>query len=129
AAPPPPPSPCPPSPAGAPAPPPPPGGGGRAARDPDRSVYTVAVCGGAGDSYLDAVARLGVDAYVTADLRHHPVDEHLRRGGPALIDAAHWATEFPWCAQAEGVVRSELPELETRVSTLRTDPWTVSAPS
>ncbi len=101
----------------------------RAAGDPDRSVYTVAVCGGAGDSYLDAVARLGVDAYVTADLRHHPVDEHLRRGGPALIDAAHWATEFPWCAQAEGVVRSELPELETRVSTLRTDPWTVSAPS
>ncbi|WP_280445143.1 Nif3-like dinuclear metal center hexameric protein [Nocardia brasiliensis] len=103
--------------------------GVRAAGDPERSVYTVAVCGGAGDSYLDAVARLGVDAYVTADLRHHPVDEQLRRGGPALIDAAHWATEFPWCAQAERVVLTELPELETRVSTLRTDPWTVSAPS
>ncbi|MEU4343204.1 Nif3-like dinuclear metal center hexameric protein [Nocardia sp. NPDC023852] len=103
--------------------------GVRAAGDPDRTVYTVAVCGGAGDSYLTAAARLGVDAYVTADLRHHPVDEHLRRGGPALVDAAHWATEFPWCAQAESVVRTALPELETRVSTLRTDPWTVRAPS
>ncbi|AVH24568.1 Nif3-like dinuclear metal center hexameric protein [Nocardia cyriacigeorgica] len=101
--------------------------GVRAAGDPDRLIQTVAVCGGAGDSYLDTVARRKVDAYLTADLRHHPADEHLRRHGPALIDAAHWATEFPWCAQAESVVRAKLPNLETRVSTLRTDPWTVSA--
>nr|WP_245663313.1 Nif3-like dinuclear metal center hexameric protein [Nocardia inohanensis] len=101
--------------------------GVRAAGDPDRIIRTVAVCGGAGDSYLGKVARLGVDAYVTSDLRHHPADEHLRAGGPALIDAAHWATEFPWCAQAEGVVRAALPGVETRVSALRTDPWTIGA--
>ncbi|MGY4100846.1 Nif3-like dinuclear metal center hexameric protein [Nocardia sp. R16R-3T] len=101
--------------------------GVRAAGDPDRMIQTVAVCGGAGDSYLTTVARLGVDAYLTSDLRHHPVDEHLRRNGPALIDAAHWATEFPWCAQAQTVVRTALPDLETRVCTLRTDPWTISA--
>ncbi|MGW5377680.1 Nif3-like dinuclear metal center hexameric protein [Nocardia sp. NPDC003999] len=102
--------------------------GVRAAGDPDRTVYTVAVCGGAGDSYLNRASGLGVDVYLTSDLRHHPVDEHLRTGGPALVDAAHWATEFPWCAQAEAVVRTALPGLETRVSTLRTDPWTVRAP-
>ncbi|MEV3961301.1 Nif3-like dinuclear metal center hexameric protein [Nocardia sp. NPDC050193] len=99
--------------------------GVRAAGDPDRILRTVAVCGGAGDSLLDIAARRGVDAYLTADLRHHPADEHLRRSGPALIDAAHWATEFPWCAQAAAVVRDGLPHLETRVSTVRTDPWTV----
>ncbi|MEV6073089.1 Nif3-like dinuclear metal center hexameric protein [Nocardia sp. NPDC052001] len=101
--------------------------GVRAAGDPDRVIRTVAVCGGAGDSFLNTVARLGVDAYVTSDLRHHPADEHLRAGGPALIDAAHWATEFPWCAQAEGVVQAALPTVETRVSAIRTDPWTVGA--
>ncbi|MVU83476.1 Nif3-like dinuclear metal center hexameric protein [Nocardia sp. ET3-3] len=101
--------------------------GVRAAGDPDRVIRTVAVCGGAGDSFLGKVSRLGVDAYVTSDLRHHPADEHLRAGGPALIDAAHWATEFPWCAQAENVVRAALPGLETRVSAIRTDPWTVGA--
>ncbi|MCX4098634.1 Nif3-like dinuclear metal center hexameric protein [Nocardia sp. alder85J] len=101
--------------------------GVRAAGDPDRLVHTVAVCGGAGDSFLGTVARLGVDAYVTADLRHHPVDEQLRAGGPALIDAAHWATEFPWCAQAATVVRTALPAVTTRISTLRTDPWTIGA--
>lgn len=99
--------------------------GVRAAGDPERRISSVAVCGGAGDSFLGAISRLGVDAYVTADLRHHPTDEHLRAGGPALVDAAHWATEYPWCAQAEGVVRAALPTLETRVSTIRTDPWTV----
>ena len=31
--------------------------------------------------------------YLTGDLRHHVVDEHLREGGPALVDAAHWALE------------------------------------
>nr|WP_221333757.1 Nif3-like dinuclear metal center hexameric protein [Nocardia transvalensis] len=101
--------------------------GVRAAGDPDRTIRTVAVCGGAGDSLLNTVSRLGVDAYVTADLRHHPADEHLRAGGPALIDAAHWATEFPWCAQAADILRAALPTVETRVCTLRTDPWTLGA--
>lgn len=99
--------------------------GVRSAGDPDRVLRRIAVCGGAGDSLLDTATRLGVDAYLTADLRHHPADEHLRRSGPALIDAAHWATEYPWCAQAAAVVRAGLPELETRVSRVRTDPWTV----
>ncbi|GAA5058098.1 Nif3-like dinuclear metal center hexameric protein [Nocardia callitridis] len=103
--------------------------GVRAAGDPERLVRTVAVCGGAGDSYLASATRLQVDAYVTADLRHHPADEHLRKGGPALIDAAHWATEFPWCAQAEHIVRDTLPTLRTMVSEVRTDPWTLACAS
>lgn len=104
--------------------------GVRSAGDPHRLIRTVAVCGGSGDSYLDAVTRLGVDAYVTADLRHHPADEHLRRGGPALVDVAHWASEQPWCAQAKAVLDAAFADTArwtSRVSTLRTDPWTTSA--
>ena len=100
--------------------------GVRAAGDPDRVVRTVAVCGGAGDSLLNTVDRLGVDVYVTADLRHHPADEHLRTGGPALVDVAHWASEQPWCAQARGVIDAAFgAKVQTRVSQLRTDPWTL----
>ncbi len=85
--------------------------GVRAAGDPDRPIRTVAVCGGAGDSALDAAVAAGVDAYVTADLRHHPASEHLLAGSlparptPALVDVAHWASEWPWCQQAADVVR------------------------
>jgi dinuclear metal center YbgI/SA1388 family protein len=104
--------------------------GVRGAGDPERPIRTVAVCGGSGDSFLGKVSALGVDAYVTADLRHHPADEHLRTGGPALVDVAHWASEQPWCAQARAILDEAFGEREgwrSRVSDLRTDPWTTAA--
>ncbi|WP_439029270.1 Nif3-like dinuclear metal center hexameric protein [Gordonia terrae] len=96
--------------------------GVRAAGDPDALVRTVAVCGGAGDSLLGRVGGLGVDVYVTSDLRHHPADESLRDGGPALIDAGHWATEFPWCAQVAALLDAELG-IEVTVFDEPTDPF------
>ncbi|OBH77142.1 Nif3-like dinuclear metal center hexameric protein [Mycobacterium mantenii] len=100
--------------------------GVRAAGDPDMEVSRVAVCGGAGDSLLAAAAGAGVQAYVTADLRHHPADEHRRASQVALIDVAHWASEFPWCQQAADLLRSLFgAELSVRVSSIRTDPWNV----
>lgn len=104
-------------------------GGVRGAGDPDRLIRTVAVSGGAGDSYLAAVTALGVDAYVTADLRHHPASEHLAAANaPALVDVAHWASEWPWCDQAAAILRERLGgNVDITVSTRRTDPWTVVA--
>jgi dinuclear metal center YbgI/SA1388 family protein len=100
--------------------------GVRVAGDPDMPVSRVAVCGGAGDSLLSAAASAGVQAYVTADLRHHPADEHRRASDVALIDVAHWASEFPWCEQAAELLRSRFgAELPVRVSSIRTDPWNV----
>ncbi len=100
--------------------------GVRAAGDPDLTVSRVVVCGGAGDSLLDAAAAAGVQAYVTADLRHHPADEHCRVSDVALIDVAHWASEYPWCEQAADVLRSAFgADLSVRVCPIRTDPWNV----
>jgi dinuclear metal center YbgI/SA1388 family protein len=108
--------------------------GVRGAGDPDREIRRVAVCGGAGDSFLTTAAEAGVDAYVTADLRHHPAGEHLAQADvpgtsvPALVDVAHWASEWPWCQQAADLVSAALPDtVEVLVSTRRTDPWTVHA--
>ncbi|MFD6199564.1 Nif3-like dinuclear metal center hexameric protein [Mycobacteriaceae bacterium NPDC060252] len=103
--------------------------GTRAAGDPDALIQTVAVCGGAGDSLLSAAVGSGADVYVTADLRHHPADEHARASSVALVDVAHWASEFPWCAQAARVLDTEFGEkLPTRISPVRTDPWTLGGP-
>jgi putative NIF3 family GTP cyclohydrolase 1 type 2 len=100
--------------------------GVRAAGDPNMLVSRVAVCGGAGDSLLAAVAAADVHAYVTADLRHHPADEHRRASSVALVDVAHWASEFPWCDQAADVLRSRFgAALPIRVCTVRTDPWNI----
>ncbi|MGV0369174.1 Nif3-like dinuclear metal center hexameric protein [Corynebacterium aurimucosum] len=106
--------------------------GVRAAGDPERMVKRVAVSSGSGDSFLDQAAALGVDVYVTSDLRHHPVDEHLRAAhlaepeGPAVVDTAHWASEFPWTAQARDIVEDAL-RVNTEIIDVRTDPWTISA--
>lgn len=100
----------------------------RVTGDPDRPVRTVAVCGGAGDSLLDAAGAAGVDVYLTADLRHHPASEFAETGGPALIDAAHWATEWPWLADLARILPESLAaagEVTTHVSALVTDPWTL----
>lgn len=100
--------------------------GVRASGDPAATVSRVAVCGGAGDSLLAEVAAADVQAYVTADLRHHPADEHRRVSDVALVDVAHWASEYPWCGQAAQLLRDRFgAALSVTVSDVRTDPWNV----
>ena len=107
--------------------------GVRVAGDPDRPVRRVAVCGGAGDFMLDDVLRTDADVYVTSDLRHHPAAEFLEKDGPALVDVAHWAAEWTWLPVVERRLAAEVAvgagdTVETRVSTLRTDPWQFRVP-
>jgi dinuclear metal center YbgI/SA1388 family protein len=107
--------------------------GVRAAGDPDRAVRTVAVCGGSGGSLAEDARAAGADAYLTADLKHHPAVETVaERGGDgmALVDVAHWATEAPWL----DAVAARLGErfgttVEVRVSRQITDPWTMHSPA
>jgi dinuclear metal center YbgI/SA1388 family protein len=106
---------------------PPTAGGVRAAGDYRQAVSRVAVCGGAGDTLLAADAVRSADAYVTADLRHHPASEAREQaavgGGPALLDVSHWASEWLWLDTAADQLRAALPGVEVAVSELRTDPW------
>lgn len=98
--------------------------GVRVAGDPDRVVRRVAVCGGAGDFLLDQMATSDADVYVTSDLRHHPASEFLEKDGPALLDISHWAAEWTWLPVIQARLDAALgATVETRVSTLVTDPW------
>ncbi len=102
--------------------------GVRVAGDPDQLVRRVAVGAGSGESLLEEARAAGADVFVTSDLKHHRASEHLEGGGPALVDVAHWAAEWTWLP----VVRAEVDRaagergytVETRVSTIVTDPWT-----
>jgi putative NIF3 family GTP cyclohydrolase 1 type 2 len=64
--------------------------------------------------------------YVTADLRHHPTSE-ARERGLALVDAGHWATEWPWLADAAERVAHRVGGVRTHVSDTVTDPWSLLA--
>lgn len=107
--------------------------GVRAAGDPAKVVRTVAVCGGSGGSLAEDARRTGADAFLTADLKHHPVVEAVtERGGDgmALLDAAHWATEAPWLDVLAAALRERFgTTVDVRVSQQVTDPWTLHVPS
>lgn len=97
----------------------------RVAGDAAAMVNSVALCGGSGDFLLATASAAGADVYVTSDLRHHPVSEHLETPGAcAVIDVPHWAAEWTWLPVAAAALTGRLSGVETRVSTLVTDPWT-----
>lgn len=105
----------------------------RVAGDPEALVRTIAVSGGSGDSLFDQVRAAGVDAFLTADLRHHPASEAVAHSPLALLDAAHWATEWPWCelaaSQLDKISDRHGWDLRVHVSKTVTDPWTAHAAS
>jgi dinuclear metal center YbgI/SA1388 family protein len=105
--------------------------GVRVAGDAGRPVQRVAICSGSGDSLLAQVRRSGADVYLTSDLRHHPVLDHLAEGGCPVVDVAHWAGEQPWLAGAAERLVADLAAqgatVEAAVSRVPTDPWSFRA--
>lgn len=100
--------------------------GVRVAGDYTREVETIALCAGAGDSYLNLALDSGADVYITSDLRHHPAQEILelavaRNISFSLIDISHWAAEYLWLEQAKKELSESLPGLEIEICEIRTD--------
>lgn len=108
-------------------------GGVLFAGDPDGMVMSVAVVGGSGGSFIGDAVSAGVDAFVTADMRHHPATDAreaatLTGGKPYLVSVSHAASESLWLDKAAVELAVALG-VTTSVSTLSTDPWTGHAPS
>lgn len=102
--------------------------GVRVAGNYEQPINRVALCGGAGDSYLSNAVAAGADVYLTSDLRHHVVQDvreqaMLNGGTPAIIDVSHWAAEWLWLEQAASELRRIHSNVVFEVCDLRTDPW------
>jgi dinuclear metal center YbgI/SA1388 family protein len=82
-------------------------------------VKTVAVCGGAGDSFIGDAFAAGADVYVTSDLRHHVTQE----APLPLVDVPHWASESLWLETAAAQLADLCEGVEFQVSQIVTDPW------
>lgn len=97
------------------------------AGNPDQAVKVIAICSGAGDSFLPIVLESNADLYITSDLRHHPALDAIstpRSQGPlALIDVAHWAAESLWVQSAVARL-ANIQGVDVIASTTKTDPWT-----
>ena len=89
----------------------------------DTPVEFVALCGGAGDAFIDAAKDASADVYITSDLRHHVTQE----AGLPLVDVSHWASESLWLEVAAKQLSTQLPGLKVSVSAVSTDPWVFNA--
>ena len=69
-------------------------GGVRLVGEPGRRVRKVALCGGSGASLIHEAARKGADLLVTGDVKYHEARE-AEAMGLAVVDAGHFATEWP----------------------------------
>lgn len=86
-----------------------------------KSVFRVAVGGGACGSMLAEVARQGCDTFVTADVKH---DQFLdaQSLGLNLIDAGHFPTERVVCPVLEHWIREGFPNLTVLQSEVNREP-------
>ena len=98
-------------------------GGLRVSGSPDAVVQRIAVCGGAGGSMWPAALAAGADVLLTSDVGHHRLLDARAGGLKAVVDAAHWATEWPWLARAAALLAQDVATVATSVSQLRTDGW------
>ncbi len=86
---------------------------------PTTPVRTVALCGGAGDSFIHDAFAAGADVYITSDLRHHVTQE----APLPLVDVSHWASESLWLETASSQLARICSGVEFSVSDIVTDPW------
>lgn len=86
------------------------------------SVKRVALCAGSGASLLPLVRTTDADVYITSDLKHHAVSEHLQEGGCSLIDIDHGVAESLYL---EGLKASleEILDVKVIVSELPFGTW------
>jgi dinuclear metal center YbgI/SA1388 family protein len=83
--------------------------------DPQRLVHRLAVLGGSGAGFIEAVGQTGAQVYLTADCKFHQFQE-ARDRHLVLVDAGHYATERPACArlvqrlQGQGVAWAQLSQ-------------------
>ncbi len=93
--------------------------------DDGQTVERVAVCGGAGLSFLRDAVRTGADAYVTSDVTYHRFFEALDTAGHpriALVDAGHYETEAVTERLIADHLRRAHPGLTVDVTRHRTSP-------
>lgn len=60
--------------------------------DSEKIIEKVAVCGGAGASFMEEVIEKDVDLFITADVKYHQACDAIEKG-LIIIDPGHFASE------------------------------------
>lgn len=78
---------------------------------PSKMIQRVAVCGGAGASFLPDLAKLDVDAFITGDAKHNDFLDSIDYD-ISLLAAGHYETETVSMPVMLELLKQEFPALE-----------------
>ncbi|MGI5892958.1 MAG: Nif3-like dinuclear metal center hexameric protein [Candidatus Merdivicinus sp.] len=81
--------------------------------DAGNTIRRVALCSGAGGSFLPQVIQAGADAYITGDVKHNQVVD-AANAGITLIDAGHYETESIILEPMRQFLQERFPTVEFR---------------
>ena len=80
----------------------------------DFMIGKVGVCGGAGAEFIQRAKFFGAQAFVTGDVKYHEAQAAVENG-IHVVDAGHFATEFPIVHEIAEYLRDELETFEVEV--------------
>ena len=79
----------------------------RLIRAGDFEIRKVGICGGAGAEFISRAKFFGAQAFVTGDVKYHEA-QFAVENGIHVVDAGHFATEFPIVEELANYLRGEL---------------------
>ena len=85
-----------------------------------RELKKIAMCGGAGASFLHAAILSGADAFITADVKYHNYFDADKR--ILLVDAGHFETEKFSTEILYNLIIKKFPKFAVRFSKTNTNP-------
>lgn len=88
--------------------------------DSEKTVSTVAVCGGSGAAFINDAFRAGADAFITGDIKYHAFTE-----APAsmlVADIGHYESEKYSLNILYDIINKKFPKFALRFSEIKTNP-------
>ncbi len=80
----------------------------------DFKISKVGLCGGAGADFIPKAKFFGAQAFVTGDVKYHEAQAAVE-SGIHVVDAGHFATEFPIVRELAAYLRDELRAFDVEV--------------
>ncbi len=82
--------------------------------DTGKLIESVALCGGAGNDFINEISKAGIDAYITGDAGHHNFLDSAE-SGLALFAAGHFETENPVISVLATRLRCEFDDIDITI--------------
>ena len=80
----------------------------------DFEIERVGICGGAGAEFISKAKFYGAQAFVTGDLKYHEAQSAVENK-IHVVDAGHFATEFPIVHALAEILRAEFERLDYKI--------------